>query len=302
MLAWINVDGDEAESFLQGQLTNNVNDLDGAHSQLHGYCNPKGRLIAVLRIARRGGGFLAQLPAMLAGPVVERLRQHVLRARVEIERVDDLVGLGLAGHEAVARLAGELGALPESNSGFRHHGDLAIWRVPGPVPRLQLLGPEAHIRSLRQSLERDLASAASQGWALLDIYAGIPQIQPETSELFVPQSVNLDLVGGVSFKKGCYTGQEIVARMHYLGKPKQRMIRAEVVTDVGPEPAARIYSPEHGEQSAGTVVQAEPAGPDRFEILAAVQIAAYRSGQMLLNSTAGPALQPKSLPYELNLD
>ncbi len=302
LLSWLAVRGNDAESFLQAQLSNDLDILDGSHSQLHGYCNPKGRLIVVLRVARRPEGFVVQLPKTLSDRVSERLRKYVLRARVDIQSADNLRAIGFAGQRAAALLESDLGALPDAHCGFRLNDDVAIYRLPGSVPRLQVLGPEARVRSLRQKVAHELEVGAEWMWSLLDIRAGIPQIVPETTELFVPQMVNLDLVDGVSFKKGCYPGQEIVARMHYLGKLKQRMIRAEVTARARPEPGSKLYSPEYGEQSAGTVLQTERTGSDRFELLAVVQIAAYRKGALLLGAAAGPVLQPKPLPYELPMD
>lgn len=301
-LSWISAAGEDAESFFQSQFTNDVSTLDEDHSQVHGYCNPKGRLFCVVRMVRHHGGFLLQLPVALRDAVIERLRKYVLRARVTLSGADDLGGLGVAGSAGAAALTQHLGPLPDADNGYLRCGEFGIYGLPGALPRFQVVGPPSELEPLWHALSGLLPARERQAWARLDIGAGIPVILPPTSEAFVPQMVNLDLIGGVNFQKGCYPGQEIVARMHYLGKLKQRMIRAQVTTATAPKPGDKVYSPEHGDQSAGTVVDAQPAGPGCFDVLAVVQLAAYRAGRLCLNDPSGPALEPGSLPYDVPTD
>lgn len=301
-LSWISAAGADAESFFQSQFTNDLSTLDESHSQLHGYCNPKGRLLCVVRLVRHHEGFLLQLPIALHDAIIGRLRKYVLRARVTLSSADHLGGLGVAGSAGAAALTQHLGPLPDADNGYLRRSEFGICGLPGPVPRFQVVGPRSDLQSLWDTLNEPLQARESHAWARLDIGAGIPVILPPTSEAFVPQMVNLDLIGGVSFQKGCYPGQEIVARMHYLGKLKQRMIRAQVTTTNAPKPGDKVYSPEHGDQSAGTVVDAQPAGPECFDVLAVVQLAAYRAGRLCLNDPSGPALEPGSLPYDVPTD
>ncbi len=301
-LSWVYVDGKDAGSFLQSQLTNDVSALDERHSQLHGYCNPKGRLLCIVRLVRHDEGFFMQLPAALSDAIVARLRKYVLRAQVNLNTAAHLCGIGSAGQLAATALTQRLGPLPATDNGYVRHGELGVYGLPGALPRFQVIGPEAAIQSLWDALSEPLQPQEPGSWSQLDIGAGIPQILPPTSEAFVPQMVNLDLIGGISFQKGCYPGQEIVARIHYLGKLKQRMIRAQVKTTAAPKPGDRVYSPAHGEQSTGTVVDAQPSGPGCFDLLAVVQLTAYRAGDLCLNEPNGPALEPRFLPYDVPVD
>jgi len=300
--SWLCAAGQDAESFLQGQLTNDIAALDTRHSQLQGLCNPKGRLICVLRVVRHRQGFLLQLPAKLSAEVLNRLKKYVLRAKVNLEIADHLIGIGIAGPDSVDLLTRGIGPVPEAPGGYREIGELGVYRLPGRVPRFQVAGPVSDVCRLWETLSGSLNPVGPVPWALLDIQAGIPQIYPETSELFVPQMINLDLIDGVSFKKGCYPGQEIVARMHYLGKLKQRMIRAQVETDTVPQPGDRIFSAEHGEQSAGTVLNAQPLGSNRYDLLVVVQLSGYRNGKLFFDNPNGPALSTSSLPYDIPVD
>lgn len=300
--SWLRATGQDAESFLQGQLTNDIASLDTRHSQLHGFCNPKGRLVCVLRVVRHRQGFLLQLPAEMSTGVLNHLKKYILRAKVNLEIADHLIGIGIAGTESIDLLNQCIGPVPDAPCGYRDLGELGIYRLPGLVPRFQVAGLVSDICSFWEKLSGTLRPVGPVPWALLDIQAGIPKIYPETTELFVPQMINLDLIDGVSFKKGCYPGQEIVARMHYLGKLKQRMIRAQVETDTVPKPGDRIYSPEHGDQSAGTVLNAQPLGSNQFELLVVAQLSSYRNGKLFLSSPNGPALSPLVLPYDIPVD
>ncbi len=137
-------------------------------------------------------------------------------------------------------------------------------------------------------------------WDWLGIRAGVPVITSATADLFVPQMANWDLIGGVNFHKGCYPGQEIVARMQYLGRLKERL-HAFHAPGAPPAPATRIYSGVFGEQSCGTVVNAAPAPTGGSDLLAVLQWAAHDAGDLHLGTPDGPLLVPRSLPYEVPL-
>jgi tRNA-modifying protein YgfZ len=137
---------------------------------------------------------------------------------------------------------------------------------------------------------------------LLDIRAGIPTIYDRTADAFVPQMANMQLIDGVSFNKGCYTGQEVVARMQYLGKLKRRMYLAEVESDTPPQPGDELFSTSTtSQQGSGSVVAASPLGGGRYEILAVVEVRSAESGEVRL-SDHGPVLQFKALPYPFPAD
>ena len=140
-----------------------------------------------------------------------------------------------------------------------------------------------------------------QHWDWLDIRAGIPVVGPATQEAFVPQMANLDLIGGVSFTKGCYPGQEIVARMHYRGTLKQRMYLANVGGTQLPQPGDKLFSPEFGEQACGTIVNGAPSPEGGQDVLAVIQIASAEKGAVHWKSPNGPALKFMQLPYPLSV-
>jgi len=298
-VSMIHVSGEDAQGFLQNQFTNDIAALDDDSSMLAGYCNAKGRLICTFRIRREADGFLLTLPATLAGAVLERLSKYVLRSRVTFDESPDLVRFGLCGKTAAQGLQQAIGELPRRDDALVRAGALTVTRVRGDGrPRYEVTGPVSACTASWRKLTRHATVVGSWSWARLDILAGIPVIRPPTSELFIPQMVNLDLVGGVNFKKGCYPGQEIVARMHYLGNLKQRMGRFRADADDPPQAGDRVYAPG-GSSPAGTVVDAQPGAGAGCDLLAVVRIADFNETRLHLGGDRGPPLFPQTLPYRV---
>lgn len=302
-LGLIEVAGEDAGTFLQGQLTNDVRELSDGHTQLAGYCSAKGRMLASLRMIRLGGSYLMQLPLEKLATVMQRLRLFVLRSKVTLRDASDrLVAIGIAGECAEPLLRQLSPRLPERPNDLLLNGDLALIRMAGPTPRFQLLGPVQEIRAAWQLLCAQAVPVDADLWSLLDIRAGIPSITAETTEAFVPQMANMQLIDGVSFTKGCYTGQEVVARMQYLGKLKRRMYLAEVVSPTPPRPGDELFSTlSDSAQGAGKVVNAAKSGDNRYELLAVIEIDAAEQGEVSLGDK-GPTLRLKPLPYPLASD
>jgi folate-binding protein YgfZ len=219
--------GPDAVQFLQGQLSNDTRLLTAGRTILAAYSNVQGRVVAILHLLPHSSGLLAVLPRELAEPVRERLRKFVLRAKVQIENLSDALSVHGYHDEAALRAAGFAppGFAPPGDGAGVGVGDgardeaVAIAAVVGDPRRTWVVGAPSGT---------DTAQAAAQAtvdWQLADIRAGLPQIHAATSELFVAQMLNLDLLGGISFNKGCYTGQEIIARTQHRGRIKRRTLR-----------------------------------------------------------------------------
>jgi len=298
-LSLIRAQGEEAATFLNNQLSNDVRQVDGTHSQLAAYCTAKGRILAIFRIFRRDGHYLLQLPAPLQNSILERLRKYVLRAKVTLESADqELRGIGFSGPDAPVILQGVFRSLPDRDGACLTQDDVTVLRLSGVHPRFACMAPTPTAITLWEKLSTKAVKAGPGCWAWLDITAGLPTILPETSEAFVPQMVNLELLGGVSFDKGCYPGQEIVARMHYLGKPKQRMVRAHVSGETeSPQPGDAVYAPDLHGQAAGHIVAAQPAPGSGYDLLAVIQTSWTADGRFHLLSETGPRLEVQALPY-----
>lgn len=294
------VRGKDTEAFLQGQFTNDVVHLDAAHSQLNGYCSPKGRLLANFRIWRDTEGFVLSLPRVMLETVTKRLQMFIMRSAVTLEDVSERwVRIGVSGPNAAAELGATIADLPADADGLVRAGEYTVMRLPGIHARYEVHGPQNAMQKLWDMLNVRCAPVGGAAWGLLDILAGVPVILPETADAFVPQMVNYQLVGGVSFKKGCYPGQEVVARMQYLGKLKRQMYLARLAGDAAPKPGDDVYSPDDPEQSAGKIVNAQPHPDGGHMVLAVIQIASRDAGAVHLGGLDGPALEFLDLPYPL---
>ena len=243
-LGLIAASGNETVSFLQGQFTNDVQQVTAQHSQLTAYCNPKGRMLASMRLFRREDRYFLSLPRSVLEPTLKRLRMFVLRSDVTLEEAsDEMARFGLAGPDAESLLGARLPTLPANVDEVVQHAQLSVIRIPGLQARFEIHGPPSELTALWQTLHADGATPVGHpAWSWLDTVAGVPTVVPETVEAFVPQMANLHSLGGISFTKGCYTGQEVVARMHYLGKLKRRMYRAHADIETPPAPGEPIYN------------------------------------------------------------
>jgi len=288
--AVIRAAGSDALSFLNGQLTNDLRSLDDRHHLLAAYCNPKGRAIALLRIWRDGDDWLLLLPASLAQAVCERLRQYILRAKVTLGVDTTLATFGVVGPKADTILQNAEGINVPSVGELIRTVESTILGIDGVVSRFLIVAPVAARQTRWLAYRRRAVASGLRLWRWHDVQAGQPTVLPPTSEAFVPQMLNLDRLGGIHFNKGCYPGQEIVARMHYLGKLKQRLYRLFLPGDAPPVPGTEIYAERFGEQSAGTVVDAVTMEDGRIDLLAVVQIANAESDTLHLASPHGPKL------------
>ena len=213
--------GSDAKVFLQGQLTCDLDQVTSDQAQFGGYCTPKGRLLANFMLWSDAQGYLMQLPADVSASVAERLRKFVLRSTVKIERESGLRALGLAGPAASALVQQELGAPPQRRLAMAVYARASVVRLPGES--FLLLAAPTAMTALWEALAKRAVPAGAECWNWVQIQAGVPWITAPTQDQFLPQMIGLDAIGGVSFGKGCYTGQEIVARTHFLGEVKRKL-------------------------------------------------------------------------------
>jgi len=294
------VRGADAETFLQGQFTNDVRHLDAAHSQLNGYCSPKGRLLATFRIFRSDAAYMLCMPSAMLESVRKRLQMFIMRSAVTLEPASErLLHIGVSGANAQAALEGMIQTLPADVDGVTQSGEFTVLRIPGIAPRYEIFALLSAMEKLWETLAAHAAPAGTAAWELLDIQAGLPSIVAETADAFVPQMVNFGLIGGVSFKKGCYTGQEVVARMQYLGKLKRQMYLARIPTEQSPQPGDDVFSADDAAQSAGKIVNAQPHPDGGYAVLAVIQIGSREAGTVHYGAADGPELIFSELPYAL---
>ncbi len=312
----LKVSGEDALSFLQNMLSSDVSETSAQHAQISSLNSPKGRMLASFLIWRTGADYFLHLPHSLCAAIHKRLSMYILRAKVKIEDAgEQQICLGLAGNDAEALLRHYFGSAPQNAWAVEQHDHTSIIRVG--VQRFQVNTTAQHAPALWQNFTRlpspsgrakrgagaggegGARAAGSPCWDWLNIRAGIPVILPVTQEQFVAQMVNLELIGGVNFKKGCYPGQEIVARMHYLGKLKRRMYLAHIEGDTVPQPGDELYSSDMEAQASGMVVNATAAPGGGCDLLAVVQISSRDTQAVHLQSLQGAPLNFLPLPYPI---
>lgn len=293
--------GTEAESFLQNQFCNDVRNVAESRSQLNGYCNPKGRVLAFFRLLRINEQYLLKIPREILPETLNRLRMFVLMTKVTLEDAsNDLVIMGFAGPEAGQRLSKIINSIPEEINQVAQGDDVTIVRISNSPDRFEIYGSLDKVKSIWEQLLSDAKPAGSGSWDLLDIHDAIPEIVTETREAFVPQMINLQAIDALSFKKGCYPGQEIVARMQYLGKLKRHMFLAHIDEDTVPEPGDSLFAEDSdSEQGAGKVVRAQANPHGGTDLLAVIELASKDKGALRLENNNGPLLDLKNLPYKV---
>lgn len=296
----IAVSGEDAPTFLHNQLTNDVEHLGQHEVRLAGYCSPKGRLLATFLMWRDAETIYLQLSKDIQAAVQKRLSMFVLRAKAKLSDAgSERVLLGLGGAAAGAALQHLFGALPAGPYARIDHELGTLLRVADAfgAPRYQWLASVSAAEAAWHGLAATLVTAGDDAWRLSGIHAGVPQIGARTQDQFVPQMVNYELLGGVNFKKGCYPGQEIVARSQYLGKLKRRTALATIAGQA--HAADEVFSVADPDQPCGMIVNAAPNGAGGTDVLVEIKLAAMEH-EMRLGSASGVALQFLTMPYPLD--
>lgn len=298
----IDATGDDAAAFLHGQLTNDIQHLDATGARLAGYCSPKGRLLASFLAWKAGDAIRLLVSKDIQAAVQKRLSMFVLRAKAKlVDASDSLVVAGLVG-DVRGALAGQFDALPDGVHASVDGPAGTLIRVPDAAgrPRYLWIGPKATVEATLASAGGALACVPSAVWDWLDVRAGEPRITQPVSEQFVPQMVNFDVLDGVNFRKGCYPGQEVVARSQYRGTIKRRMSLANVAADLSAaRPGVELFHSDDPGQPCGMVVNAAAAPDGGVDLLAELKLAALESGSIHLGAADGPALRVLPLPYAL---
>ncbi len=287
------VTGEDARAFLHAQLSNDVEHLFAGEARRAGYCSAKGRLLASFLVIPRPDGFLLQVSGDIAATIAKRLTMYVLRSKVRIADVSDTwAQFGVWGRNAANLL---------QSAGFDAPGaPLKAAESKGGLvvamgdDRFLVFGPP----EMAAALSSGFSQVASDWWALAEVRAGVPLVTLPTQDQFVPQMANFELIGGIDFKKGCYPGQEIVARTQYLGKLKRRMYRGEIDAPGVSAPAAGQDLFGAGPQAIGTIVNVAPRPEGGYEMLAVVQSLAVEQGDPIrVGTPEGPLARIAPLPY-----
>lgn len=236
----IKVEGDDRVQFLQGQLTQDIKLISNHKALFAGFCNPKGRVLAFMLCFEESDSIHIQIDSSIAESILRRLKMYVLRSKVSINLLDNqFTCIGFVGSKSLLKQGIKP---PVSYLDITRSHDVMIMRVGKNIERYQLMGNTTKVNIFMKHNLTEYTPMSASSWDNLNILDGIPNIYPTTQEAFIPQSINMDLIDSINFKKGCYTGQEIVARTHYLGKVKRRMCRAFIESQDDLTPGEQIIN------------------------------------------------------------
>ncbi len=284
-LGLIEATGEDAKAFLHSQFTSDINHLPQNQAQHAGWCTAKGRMQASFLAWLQEDRYLMALSADLQEATKKRLQMFVLRSKVKLSSLtDSTVILGLAGPQADEALADAALPCPSEPMLTAMAGDSTVIRID--QSRLIVVAPESVTASLWQKLTIKARPAGVPAWRWLDIQSAFPLVTLATKEEFVPQMADFEKIGGVSFHKGCYPGQEVVARTQYLGKVKRHLYR--LTSQQALQAGDALHSPDNPDQSCGTVMTAAPSPAGGYEALAVVQ--SNFAGNVRLGSLDGPSV------------
>jgi folate-binding protein YgfZ len=295
--------GPDSRAFLHGQLSSDVAGLGPERAQLSTYNTPKGRVLATLLLWSAAEGFLLQIPASAAASIAKRLSMFVLRSKVRLTVSERYIVFGLTGATAPQTLAAAGIAVPGTDFGLVSAGAMDApdrsLRLPGGRYQLILSDAERAIALWQRLCSAGAHVGSGAAWQWASIRSGIAEIEAETQDQLVPQMLNYDVLDGVSFTKGCYPGQEIVARTQYLGGIKRRTLLLHAQTQDAPVPAQSVHAVRSPDQPIGMVLGAAAAPAGGFDVLACVHLELAENSDLRLGAADGPALHRLELPYAL---
>ena len=293
-LTVLRVSGRDALAFLQGQLTADVGEVGASASRIAAWCSAKGRVLALFRLfADPAGGYRIVCERWVAATLLARLRMFILRSDVRIDDAgDDLEVAGVAGALALPDPLAAWARTAEVD-GAAAFEEVAIARVPGHHRRFLVTGSAARMASITRARLADGARQADAGaWRLADLCAGVPRVTAQSSDAFLPQMLNLDRLRAVSFEKGCYVGQEIVARAQHLGRVKRRAFVGRTAAAAEGDPV--VDAAEHKARKVGDVVAVEPHPDGDSAALVVLEIASASSTALRVGGSDGPSIRISS--------
>ncbi len=268
--ALIQISGADASTFLQGQLTCDIKDIDNKQAALATCCDHKGRMIANFWIWRcQKSYYYLLLPRSLRESLLTHLNKFAAFSKVNLIADDaNWIVFGYAGPDAIQHLQKQLD-LPIKNNSLTQTADTTVIKVSGQQPRFLVISKIDMALALWQNLAKQAKPVGKDSWNLLDILAGITFIKPQTQELFTPQMINLQLFNGISFTKGCYVGQEVIARTQHLGKLKRHLYQAQLKSSILPNPGDKLT--DNQGETIGIIVSASLLKSSEYALLAVIQ-------------------------------
>jgi folate-binding protein YgfZ len=284
----LQVAGQDAKKLLQGQLTCNLEEISTEQSRLGAHCNPQGRMLSLFRIFYFQDAYYLQMPAETLSEAIAALQKYAMFFKVKLADAGQLRSVAYHG-EALEKYTPKL---PQKTDDTILIDDVLIIKLPGEN-FYEMVGDATQLKKIAEALATETVPDSINAWKALHIAAGIPNLYTATIGKLLPHEINLQSINAVSFDKGCYTGQEIVARMHYRGQLKKHMYRARVKTTLLPEPGSDIYA----DTPCGKIVDSCHENAEYAQILVIANQADAESRQLFLDSAKIQPLEFLTLPY-----
>lgn len=280
-LGFLSISGIDSQKFLQGQFTCDLSEISATQTCLGAHCNPQGRIISLFRLFWYQEQYFLQMPLDLIPLALNALKKYgVFFKTVLTNASDSLKSLGYVGNE----LNTIIPQLPLNADEAVSFKNLLIIKLPGLTTRYEIIGSPEDIKQIQAP------TAALEAWKSIDLQSCIPTIYAETSEKFLPHDINLPRLKAVSFKKGCYTGQEIIARMEYRAKLKNHLYFASVSSDSAPVRGASLYQ---GQNPVGNIVDFCQMGYNNYEMLIIAQESDVKTKTLALHPESTAFLEFK---------
>lgn len=302
--ALVQVKGDDAKAFLQAQLTNDIEEVSNKQAQLSAWCDPKGNVLATFVVFMYQRDYYLSFDASLKDAILKRLQMFILRSKVElVDRTAELVQVGFGGSfgdldlqrafDAKVKETWECGMLPKE--GVRK---IKAIKIPGPYHRYLLVGPEAEMETAWNTLLINGDKTNQYDWHLMDIAAGVPVVTAPVSGRFVAQMLNLDKLNAINFKKGCFPGQEIIARLHFRATVPKRMLKLHTDANIAPQPTDTLeVHDENGKRIEFEVLYSRPDPIQGVMIQAVGNLKTLANAQGALTLESGETVTIEPLPY-----
>jgi len=299
-LAILEITGLDAEDFLQGQFTSDIKHLPVYKLQISAWCNPKGQVLINFFIFKHKSGFILLVPETMKSGFINRLQMYILRAHVEInDYANEITRIGIAGKNSMQYLADIIKNIPGEPGSIIQNEKVYCIHMPDNETRFVMFGEEQALVVVWEQLAEHLTPVGTPQWKLLDILSGYPWIDASTTEKFLPQMLNLDVLNGVSYLKGCYAGQEVIARLRYRGQNKRRLFLALIKQSEKPEHGVDLIIKDN-EQNVGKVINSQASGDNEFMLLVVADIEAAKSNSIFIRGNNNK-LEFQSLPYSIDV-
>lgn len=297
----IEVTGKDATNFLNGQFTTNIKELSEHHLQFSAWCNPKGQVKTTFFIYRHKTGFNILLPKELKDSFLKKLQMYIMRADVKlIDKSDELVKVGIQTNNKKL-LAKFIQAVPEQQGEITTQDDLHCSQTYSPenneAQRYIFIGSAEKLIILWKEISQECTPVDTAIWECLDIKAAYPWLSLQTTEKFLPQMLNMDLIDGLNYQKGCYPGQEIIARLHFRGQLKRSLFLATCPSDTSPIIGDQLFVNDV-ETGVGSVINVN-FFKEQCYLLIVIERAMMKN-ELSLREPNANKINLQALPYESN--